>query len=399
MNSTGLSRLRALAAFLVVLPMGSANSLENKIEVPPLKPIKSVIPVYPEALKEEGIAGEVAIWAGIDVEGNVRRPVVIRHLHPELDALALKAVQQWKFEPFVHRGEAVQFLTYISVLFEPGEPAAVEDPSPERPMSDTLRRILDRCAEYALKLNAAARFYVCRERIAGAVKNIAEQSYASIASFPHEGFAAYADYPFPMLEGSARVSAVNDYQAVNKGGRFAERRIPISANRSAMKEKGRLGIESFLPPLAPVAVPARLLAPGFRPEFTYSIAPDDEVRRRRCSVIEIKPKRKRTSEILSATVWADEESCRILRVEVEWAAGSLNEQILSECRRYHLTPHLSVLHDFEIEKNGLLYPSRSEVGIGYSGLVRPREDTKAALGIRYDQYKFFSVESEPKIIR
>jgi len=350
-------------------------------------------------LKEEWIAVEVAFWAGIDIEGNVRRPVVIRHLHPVLEALALEAVKQWKYEPLVYGGERVQFLTYISVIFDPGEPGPLPESSPGQILSDELKSILDRCAEYALRLDAAAGFFVCRERIGGTAKNIMERSTALIASFLQEGFAAQTSYVFPVLEGPTRISSVNDYQAVNKEGRFAERRIPISVGRSMAGDKGQLGIAALLPPLAPIAVPARLLAPGFRPELIYALAAEGEIRGRKCFVVEIKPKRRRTSEIRSATVWAEKESCRILRIEVDWAAVSLDEMILEECRRYHLSPHMIVVHDYALEKNGLLYPSRSDIRLEYAGLMRPPEDTRAKLDFRYDRYRFFSVESEPKIIR
>jgi hypothetical protein len=123
------------------------------------------------------------------------------------------------------------------------------------------------------------------------------------------------------------------------------------------------------------------------------------MRRRKCHVLVIEAARKRACDVRSARVWVDEENHRIPRIEVEWAAGSSDDRILAECRRYHLTPHMTAVIDYEIEKNGLLYPSRSEIRVEYSGLVRPPQDTKAKIDIRYDRYRFFSVQTEPKIIR
>jgi protein TonB len=376
-----------------------SSSQAKKIEIEPLKPVKTVTPKYPEALKDEGIAGVVVIWAGIDRDGNVRHPSVFRHLHPVLDNLALEAVSQWIFEPYFYGGEPIPFLTYLSVVFEPGAPLAENEPASGLLLSDDLRSILDRCADYCLRLDAAARFYTCHETIDVSVKHIVEEAVASIVSAQGDSYSAGTVYRYPALAGAVRNSTVSDYQLINKGGRFAERRIPVVTRRPAAKERDQTGNGMFIPPLAPIAVPTRLLAEGFRAEFFYSIADEDKVRGRKCFVIGIKPKRKRSSDFLSGKVWADIENHRILKTEVEWAALALDDRIVSECRRYHLTPHMIAVHDYEVEKNGLLYPSRSEIKVEYTGLVRPPQDTKAKLDIRYEKYRFFAVDTESKIIR
>jgi TonB family protein len=177
----------AFAAGLVALCTNAASAPQEKIDFGSLKAVKTVNPVYPEAVKEEGIAGEVVIWAGIDRQGNVRHPSVFRPLHPALDQAALEAVSQWKFEPVFHAGEPIAFLTYISVVFDPGDPGPEKGLPAESPLPVGVRSVLGVAAEYGMRLNSAARFYTCRERIEGSVKTVGEGSAASIGTMLGEG--------------------------------------------------------------------------------------------------------------------------------------------------------------------------------------------------------------------
>jgi len=133
-----------------------------------LKPIKTVYPKYPDHLKKEGIAGEVIVWAWIDEKGDVKilsPGHIIRSLHPELDELATDAAKQWKYAPPLTLGKQRGALTYISIIFDPGELPEAEDSAPKEPMSEELLAMLDRSWEYCRKMDDIAHFYLCRERM------------------------------------------------------------------------------------------------------------------------------------------------------------------------------------------------------------------------------------------
>jgi TonB family protein len=96
----------ALLGAIVPLPL---SSQENE----PLKPLKKVVPVYPEVLKHAGISGTVRVRVLIgpdgivkDVEGRGGGAVFI-------DAVA-KAVKQWRYLP---TGEH-QRVSEVTVSFE-----------------------------------------------------------------------------------------------------------------------------------------------------------------------------------------------------------------------------------------------------------------------------------------
>jgi TonB family protein len=63
-----------------------------------LKPIKKVVPEYPEALRKLAISGVVRLRVSVDADGNVE-DVEIRGGNAIFSEVAAKAVKQWKYAP------------------------------------------------------------------------------------------------------------------------------------------------------------------------------------------------------------------------------------------------------------------------------------------------------------
>ncbi|HVS51540.1 MAG TPA: energy transducer TonB [Opitutaceae bacterium] len=70
-------------------------------------PIVAVPPRYPADLAQKGRSGKVTVQFYIDENGTVRMPSVSNALDLDLGALAVSAVQQWRFEPPTCEGRAV----------------------------------------------------------------------------------------------------------------------------------------------------------------------------------------------------------------------------------------------------------------------------------------------------
>jgi TonB family protein len=64
---------------------------------PPAK-IEDVKPVYPSQVKGAEVHGEVELSGIIAADGTVKDLRVAKSLHPDLDASAMTAVSQWRFE-------------------------------------------------------------------------------------------------------------------------------------------------------------------------------------------------------------------------------------------------------------------------------------------------------------
>jgi TonB family protein len=81
--------------------------------------IKQAKPVYPEDLKQQGVTGRVLIRAVLSKEGSLLNPQVLNtDVHPGLAQAALNAVAQWRYEPTLLNGQAVEIITTIEIAFE-----------------------------------------------------------------------------------------------------------------------------------------------------------------------------------------------------------------------------------------------------------------------------------------
>jgi TonB family protein len=81
-----------------------------------LKLVSEVRPVYPQEAKEKRISGAVILEAIISKEG-VPSELRIQKGPKELQASALDAVRQWRYEPFLLNGDPVEVETTITVVY------------------------------------------------------------------------------------------------------------------------------------------------------------------------------------------------------------------------------------------------------------------------------------------
>jgi len=89
---------------------------ESKFDEPPM-PSKTVPPVYPSALKSEGVSGMVTMSILVDEKGNVQNATVKKSTRPEFEQPAIDAVQKWKFEPAKKDGKPVAVQVMIPLKF------------------------------------------------------------------------------------------------------------------------------------------------------------------------------------------------------------------------------------------------------------------------------------------
>jgi TonB family protein len=101
-------------------PASASHLISTRIIVPPeimrSQVLQRTVPEYPEAARRNGIEGVVALVVVVDKSGRV---IELRRLNgPQvLLEAAEKAVQQWRFAPFLVGGEPVEVETTIDVGF------------------------------------------------------------------------------------------------------------------------------------------------------------------------------------------------------------------------------------------------------------------------------------------
>jgi protein TonB len=78
--------------------------------------VNKVQPVYPPLARQTRINGTVRLHAIISKDGSIQQLEVISG-HPLLQQSALDAVRQWRYQPTLLNGEAVEVDTTIDVIF------------------------------------------------------------------------------------------------------------------------------------------------------------------------------------------------------------------------------------------------------------------------------------------
>jgi periplasmic protein TonB len=113
--------LAALAA-LALAACGPGQPDPERMADPPTNvvAVDTPPPEYPVALACADIGGKVVLALTIGTDGRPKRAVVEQRSGvPELDQLALEAVQAWQFRPATYDGEPVESTIQVPMTFRP----------------------------------------------------------------------------------------------------------------------------------------------------------------------------------------------------------------------------------------------------------------------------------------
>ena len=85
--------------------------------------LASVMPTYSAPLGTQQLRGRVTVSFIVDTGGQVRVPAVTNGSDQQLGEAALRAIQQWRFQPAQQKGKPVQVIAERTLRFGPaGEP-------------------------------------------------------------------------------------------------------------------------------------------------------------------------------------------------------------------------------------------------------------------------------------
>lgn len=86
-------------------------------------PLRKVDPKYPPELRSTHVEGEVILYAIIRKDGSVDSIQLVHSVDPRLDADAMEALAQWKFEPGEKRGAPIDLEAVVRIPFRSRAPA------------------------------------------------------------------------------------------------------------------------------------------------------------------------------------------------------------------------------------------------------------------------------------
>lgn len=138
-----------MRGFVLVALLAASHGLASAQEPAPAPPrplnaqpprvLSRVNPVYPAEAMRERIQGVVMLQAMIEPDGSVGDVRVVRSLDPRLDAAAVDAVKQWRYEPATVDGKPVRIVATVSMSFNlAGAPPVLSWPEGFTPDADAL---------------------------------------------------------------------------------------------------------------------------------------------------------------------------------------------------------------------------------------------------------------------
>jgi len=367
---------------------------------------------YPLELKKEAVAARFRLGIFLDRDGSVRRASVWNSHYPNLEKQIVDEALKWKFEPFVHRGEAIRAFGFVTIVFFPNivTPQITEaglndsivgkDTVTDR--SRDLGAVLEACADYCERLSDYALYYVCIEKIDEMVKEFTDANGIAVAMTsldlrPTEYMVSKSS--FLQLKEAEKDSFLYDYQLIRGDGKIKEERILLGSTDVKKDDKDTFLGTKLSHSLQPILVPAYLLSNERQHLFSYSLGKDEKVKGRKSYVIEVLPLSNERTEVIYGKVWVDKENKQILQIEMEASFLNGYEEIYEECSKHYLSPRFKITHLYEVEKNDILFPSQSEISISYFGLLTSKEELKSEIDIKYSSYRFFTVDVDHNIIK
>jgi TonB family protein len=376
-----------------------------------LKPIHTVTPAYPEELRREGVQGQVEAQVAIDEEGAVLGVGITRSLHPYLDFAAVQALRQWKFEPIIQNGKPIPVTVTLVVKFDPetyrlfeektrnqeGAPAG-KATSPEK----LLRKILDQSAEYCQKLAGAALDFICEERIKEVHYNFAKNpKWSGVAVAPKGGGGPVWSTSIPEWDPvrTEKYDYTCDYLFVKKGDRTEERRIVLKDNGRTMPDRNRFLEEKRFTALNPLMAAIQILGRDRQPLFNFRLIDTDSIHGRKAQIIEAIPRSGNTWGVEYAKIWVDQKGSQVLKSEIQGVPLEGYDDVLRDTTQFSIKPILTTTHTYEVEKQGVFFPTHTVIRVEYPEPISwlTERVLKLKIDMAYDQYKFFTVETESNV--
>jgi hypothetical protein len=247
-----------------------------------------------------------------------------------------------------------------------------------------LKVTLARAAEYCDRLSHSVLNYVCRERI----KENDYPNATATSSFGRRtiwlGREEIHEYAY-------------EYQLIrDAAGAIRETRTLINDNGKRV-HLADASLETHIISYAYIVMgPIGLLSRERQALHDYRMVRGERVAGEETIVIEAVPKPETRLGHLFGTIWLRKKDNAI--VKIEWNPSSMENYAAVEeiAKRLKMVPDLLMTSEYAFEKNGVRFPSRYTIKEIYRRGKSGRRFQRSVTEVVYDQYKFFTVETEVK---
>ena len=183
-----------------------------------------------------------------------------------------------------------------------------------------------------------------------------------------------------------------DYQLVRKKSLNQESRTLLKKNgQNEVVPNARLeAIRFYFQNMA--FGPIDLFGAAGRLKHNYRIVGSKKIKEQKVTIVEAAPKDDSPSYIPSGKVWLRESDCAILKIEWDQRSLANFADILAAAEKIDVTPMISLVSEYGIEKNGIRFPSRLIIQEAYLRNKDKKKRVFSDVTIDYKDYQFFTVE-------
>jgi hypothetical protein len=257
-----------------------------------------------------------------------------------------------------------------------------------------LNAVLAKAAEYADRLEGAALDFVCCEEIKEWLDPIldVELELSSGGRTYYDPIAG----EFTTRQGVRVIkkSYVYDYQCIRKEGKIHETRTLLKENGKDKNEANAFLKTTIFRYGTGMLGPVGMFGTRFQPEYQYTVVGEKKIKGRKAIIVEADPLIDDVkSTNLYGKAWIAVETGDILKIE--WNEERIGRYEIFEERgkKYNRTPRITVVSEFQAEKNGLRFPTQFYIEEAYLdkyGFPFIRSKTT----VTYKDFRFFTVEVE-----
>ncbi len=256
---------------------------------------------------------------------------------------------------------------------------------------DELEIILEKCAKYCERLQNVALYFVCEETIDEELRGGRFGGSRTVTT--SSGMMVGVSGGGQNIE---RNKYVYDYQLIKKGEKIEETRTLLKENGKKKKEKNAPMKTKRFYSRRSIYGPVGWLGKEQQNKYTYRILKEQTLKKRKTYVIEVSPKTKIEENPNFGKVWIDKEDFSVLKIEIKQESLAGFEKIEQESEKQKIRPVITTTHDYFIEKNGIRFPSKTVCEELYIAKMRRIRTKISETRIKYDNYRFFIVETEVK---
>lgn len=284
---------------------------------------------------------------------------------------------------FYHRSIVILMIVSILIFSLHGSLGEKKD-------QEKLTDILKKTGEYCEKLENAAFDFVCKEKI------IEKIDVSDEWAGRDRVLRIIKDLP-GAWKPSKKIKEntfIYDYQLIKKNKEVKETRILLEENSKEKYEKNSEIKTEMFHFEKPLFGPIGLLSKYWQAYHHYKIIGEEILDGEKVIIIEAIPKSSLGLRHLYGKIWVKESDFSILKIEWEPESMKNYDIIKKVAEKYKATPKITLVSEYRVEKNEIRFPSKIFI---YEAYISKRgKFIKSETGVSYEDYKFFTVETEIK---